>query len=468
MTLSTFVGSTFLNNVAGTDLASYVPQSGDVAGTSWVKAVNSTLTGATLVLDTNGLRVGASATGTNDIRYENTVTATSSEIDVTVDFLYETQPAGTSFPAILFAADGTATNWATIYVSAGKIFLQRSGDTAGASVAVANGVLSALVAGTTYTMKLSVRNTGTGGIPQVSVVCGTKGGTLATIIPATNMSGMVVAGRRVGVRMAWSAGANNSTATTGYQFQNFVAENYTVATSLAVSPPTVAAATQTTAAVTSGGVTGGTAPFSRQFQRATITSGTVGSYANVGTAGTATSVTDTGLTPGAQYSYREVVTDSAGTPATVTSTATTYNAPSGSFSVATAPASMALSQGQALTLSVSPSPSGGYVGNVALSAIGLPTGVTAAFNPASVAMGGTSVLTLTAAGNAITGATSITVRSTDGTITQDAPVALQVNPPTGVVYPVVANILDTDLVTITRSGTTEQVAASVLKGYLAA
>jgi len=138
------------------------------------------------------------------------------------------------------------------------------------------------------------------------------------------------------------------------------------------------------------------------------------------------------------------------------------------FSVATVPASMVLSQGQSLSLAVSLAAVGGYTGTDTLLAIGLPSGVTASFSRATIADGvGTATMTLAVAGNATTGAFSLSVQATDGTITRSAPVALQVNPPSGVVYPVAANVLDTDLVTITRNGTTEQVAASVLKAYLA-
>ena len=129
---------------------------------------------------------------------------------------------------------------------------------------------------------------------------------------------------------------------------------------------------------------------------------------------------------------------------------------------------MGLQQGQSLTLAVTGQATGGYTGTDTLSCTGLPAGVTASFSPASLTNGaGISTLTLTAAGNGTTGFGSINIQAGDGTLTATTPVLLQVNPPSGVVYPAVSNVLDSDLVTITRNGSTEQVQASVLKSYLA-
>jgi hypothetical protein len=66
---------------------------------------------------------------------------------------------------------------------------------------------------------------------------------------------------------------------------------------------------------------------------------------------------------------------------------------------------------------------------------------------------GTIRLTLTAAGSAVTGSVRLGAARSDGTVTSSAPVLLQVDPPSRIVYPNVANILDIDLVTITSAGT---------------
>jgi phosphoheptose isomerase len=72
--------------------------------------------------------------------------------------------------------------------------------------------------------------------------------------------------------------------------------------------------------------------------------------------------------------------------------------------------------------------SGGFTGGVALSAGGLPAGVTASFNPAS-ATGNSSVLTLAASSAATTGPATVTVTGSGGGLTHSVPISLTVNAP---------------------------------------
>jgi len=71
---------------------------------------------------------------------------------------------------------------------------------------------------------------------------------------------------------------------------------------------------------------------------------------------------------------------------------------------------------------------GGFVGGVSLAAAGLPAGVTAAFNPTTIAAGATtSTLTLTAVGGAAASSTSITVGASGaGVAPKSATLSLQV------------------------------------------
>lgn len=71
-------------------------------------------------------------------------------------------------------------------------------------------------------------------------------------------------------------------------------------------------------------------------------------------------------------------------------------------------------------------PRGGFSGTVALSATGLPTGVTASFSPASTA---TSTLTLTAASAAAVKASAFTVTGTSGSLTSAATITVTVTGP---------------------------------------
>jgi hypothetical protein len=102
------------------------------------------------------------------------------------------------------------------------------------------------------------------------------------------------------------------------------------------------------------------------------------------------------------------------------------------FSIAANPASVTVVQGATITTTVTMTPVDGYVGTAALSASGLPTGVTAAFVPASLTGGGAenSVLTLTAAfGATVVSGASVTITAFDSTndITEHATVLVTVD-----------------------------------------
>jgi lysophospholipase L1-like esterase len=77
----------------------------------------------------------------------------------------------------------------------------------------------------------------------------------------------------------------------------------------------------TVATVTVGNATGGTAPYTYQWYRST-TSGFTPGGGNILSGATSQTLNDTGLTNGVTYYYKDVVTDSASTPATATSNQT--------------------------------------------------------------------------------------------------------------------------------------------------
>jgi len=98
--------------------------------------------------------------------------------------------------------------------------------------------------------------------------------------------------------------------------------------------------------------------------------------------------------------YQVTVTGSSGSlthTATVTFVVTAPVA--AGFSVSASPASLTVQHGKNGSYSITITRTGGFAGAVALSVSGLPSGVTAAFSPASVT-GTTSTLTINAAGNA--------------------------------------------------------------------
>ena len=97
------------------------------------------------------------------------------------------------------------------------------------------------------------------------------------------------------------------------------------------------------------------------------------------------------------------------------------------FTLSASPGSVTITEGGAGgTTTISVTSVGGFNGSVTLSALNLPTGVTATFgtNPTT----STSLLTLTASGTAATGTVAVTIQGTSGSLTNSTTVQLTVNP----------------------------------------
>ena len=85
------------------------------------------------------------------------------------------------------------------------------------------------------------------------------------------------------------------------------------------------------------------------------------------------------------------------------------SAPSNDFSLSVSPTSGSVGQGSSVSTTVSTAVTAGSAQQVSLTASGLPTGVTASFNPATGTAGQSSTLTLTAAPSATAGSKAITI-----------------------------------------------------------
>ncbi|WP_344073805.1 M28 family peptidase [Streptomyces crystallinus] len=96
------------------------------------------------------------------------------------------------------------------------------------------------------------------------------------------------------------------------------------------------------------------------------------------------------------------------------------------FSLSLNPASGTVQQGGSVTTTVATSVTTGSAQSVALTASGLPSGVTASFNPATVQSGQSSVLTLSASTNAAPGPSTITVKGQGTTLSHTVDYALNV------------------------------------------
>ena len=120
------------------------------------------------------------------------------------------------------------------------------------------------------------------------------------------------------------------------------------------------------------------------------------------------------------------VTGTGGGLTRTTTIALTVNTPATpNFVLSASPGSLTIAQGSSAASTITIARSGGFAAAVALTASGLPSGVTAAFNPASAT--NSSTLTLTASSAATTGPATVTVTATGGGLTRTATIGVTVN-----------------------------------------
>ena len=98
-----------------------------------------------------------------------------------------------------------------------------------------------------------------------------------------------------------------------------------------------------------------------------------------------------------------------------------------SFSLSASPNSLTLFEGGQATSAITITPVNGFNSSVALTASGLPKGVTAAFSPDPATS--TSTLTLTASKTAKTGTATITITGTSGTLTKTTTLTVKIPVP---------------------------------------
>ena len=96
------------------------------------------------------------------------------------------------------------------------------------------------------------------------------------------------------------------------------------------------------------------------------------------------------------------------------------------FSISASPALSNVTQGGSTTSAISTAITNGAAQTIALSAGGLPAGVTASFSPNTVSAGGSSTLTLTASGGAAVGTSTVVVTGTGTSATHTTSVSLTV------------------------------------------
>jgi uncharacterized membrane protein len=99
-----------------------------------------------------------------------------------------------------------------------------------------------------------------------------------------------------------------------------------------------------------------------------------------------------------------------------------------SFTLAASPTSVSVTQGSTASSTISTSISGGFNSAVSLTVSGLPSGVTAVFNPAPIAApgSGSSTITFTASSTAAIGTANVTIMASGGGVTRTTTIALTV------------------------------------------
>jgi len=120
--------------------------------------------------------------------------------------------------------------------------------------------------------------------------------------------------------------------------------------------------------------------------------------------------------------YPITVTGTSGTLTPVTTTITLTVTGLGSFSLSASPASLTVAPGASGTDTITVTDVSPFAGSVAFTAFGMPTGVTAAFSPASSTT--SSVVTLAVASTTVSGTYPITVTGTSGTLSATTSFAL--------------------------------------------
>ena len=201
--------------------------------------------------------------------------------------------------------------------------------------------------------------------------------------------------------------------------------NFSIAATPASQTVTAGAGTSYTATVTaSGGFTGVV-----NFSVSGLPTGASASFnpTSVTGAGSSTmSVSTSTTTPAGTYTL--TVTGTSGTLVHSTTVTLVVNPVGGvpDFTISVSPTSLNVTRGNTGNYTVTIGAVNGFTGTVSLSVSGLPSRVTASFNPASVSGSGTSTLSVQPARNASKGAKTITITGIGNTVSHSTSATLNI------------------------------------------
>ncbi|HKQ77385.1 MAG TPA: hypothetical protein VJ810_27040 [Blastocatellia bacterium] len=183
-----------------------------------------------------------------------------------------------------------------------------------------------------------------------------------------------------------------------------------------------ASGTSTIAITRSGGFTSSVA-----LTATGLPSGVAATFNPPSTTGGSSTLTLAASTTAATGSFNVSINGSGGSLNRSTTLSLTVNAPpTPDFSLSANPSSLTVNRGASGASAITITRTGGFTSSVALTATGLPSGVTATFNPPSTT-GTSSTLTLAASSAATTGTANVTITGTGGGLSRTTSISLTVS-----------------------------------------
>ena len=281
------------------------------------------------------------------------------------------------------------------------------------------------------TSLLNDTNCGGSPAPSLAFVASTSAMATATVIPSVSCTSTLSGGASFTTTVSFTptlAGPDSLSLTgtdqagsTASILVSGVGSGFTLSFSSSSLTVAQGASTTSTITVTNQGAFAGSVTLSASGLPAGVTA----SFSpNPSITGTSVLTLTSAATAGTGGPTSVTITGTSGSVTQTTTIAVTVNtAPS--FTLSPSPATLAVLQGSTGNSTISVVAFGGFTGSVTLSAIGLPSGVTAAFatNPAT----GSSLLTFTANSAAAVGTSTITINAISGTLSASTSIALTVN-----------------------------------------
>jgi subtilase family serine protease len=393
--------ATVTQGAAGTSTITITPQNG--------------FTGS-VMLSASGLPSGVTAA------FSPASATTSSVLTLTASSTAATGNSTVTITGISGALTQTATVSLTVNAAPAQSFILSA---APSSVTVTQGA-----AGGTSTITIAPQNGFTGSVALSA--SGLPSGVTAAFSPASATTSSVLtltasssaATGTVTVTITGTSGSLINTATLALTVNAAAVQNFTL--SAAPSSVTVtqgaAAGTSTITIAPQNGFTG-----SVTLSASGLPSGVTASFSPA-SATTSSVLTLTASTTAATGSSTVTITGISGALTQTATVSLTVNAaPTPTFTLSASPTALTLTQGgSGAGTTVTLTPQNGFSGNVTLSASGLPSGVTATFNPAVTTS--SSSLTLIASSTAATGTTTVTITGVSGSVTKTTSLTLTVNP----------------------------------------